>query len=199
MASKIKFLIVLLLILGCLYYFREPLSRLWANRAAVMAPVEVHGLEDIPFRVVKKEALKNGSYNLVVELGYRSRTAAVDIMIEPDLVAGQKNKNGSNGLIYLRSLGAKSDWFVQMLSDTYGVKLSSHKMATQVKFDMKIIEGVFDEIEQTPVRFRLTYPMLGADTFAVFYLDVDLPDHRILFLEKDMSYRKPLLSALTGE
>ncbi len=197
MVSKIKFLIVLLLLLGGLYYFREPLSQLWSNRETILAPVEVQGVKDLPLRIVKKEALKNGSYNLVAELAYKGESTAVEIVINPYAAPGEKTK-GSNGLVYYRSLGAKSDRFVRMLGDFYRTEAPSRRMASQVKFDMKIMEGVFDEIEQTPVRFRLTYPMLGADTFAVFYMDVDLPNHRLLIVEKDMGYRKPILLALTG-
>jgi hypothetical protein len=192
MSFKAKFVLAFLAALWLLFFFKGRFLHDGpkANEGALLSKAKI--FRDVRFRIARKEMMKDGSYDLSVVCDYQDKPAGFEVLVKP------REDDRRKGIVYFRNLGAQSTRSIAMLNDYYQTELPSHSMATQVKFDMKVVKGLFDDADQSPVKMELGFPARELGRDAVFYIEMDMGQGTFYLSEKDTDYRKPILWALEG-
>ena len=103
----------------------------------------------------------------------------------------------SAGTVTLKSVGRKSNLFLRRLNKKFGAGIkTTHMKATPIKFGAICLGGDPDDLPNSPVTIKLFADEGAEENYAEIIMDVDLPNKRITFSEKDTDWRKPLVRYL---
>ena len=192
MSFKFKFILALLVALGLLFFFKDRFLQGGPKTDERTRLLKAKTIRDVEFKIAHSEILKDGSYDMKVDCDYRGRPAGFEVLVKP------QESDRRKGLVYFRNLGAQSARVITMLNDYYQTELRPQPMTTQVKFDMRVVNGLFDDADQSPVKMEIGFPSRDIGGDAVFYIEMDLSKGSVRLLEKDTDYRKSILMALEG-
>jgi hypothetical protein len=101
------------------------------------------------------------------------------------------------GSAEIRSLGAQSDRFIELLSRLYKIPAPSKTMLPAIRASVAGLEGDLAHVLAGVTMMKFFFDSGPENRYAEVFINVD-PNRRVLeFHEKDPEYRKPLLLALT--
>ncbi len=163
------------------------------------------GFVDLAFQIrgVKHEAgrisFTLAAYDGGKELGLN---VSVDAGIKPGLDAGMTLVEGAavrEGVIFSRS-GPESDWLITALARLYDLETDDVRMVDEERFTAIMLAQGEANILQTPVRIKI-FGRDGADDdeddYYESFFNIDLSAGYAYWNEKDPSYRKALIRALS--
>jgi hypothetical protein len=176
-------------------------------KAPLSGPVEVlseseEGFKDLVFYIEKVTPQADGSKVIRVRGYYKGSPVGFEVVL------GAKWKKGSmspvlpmetySGVVLYRSVGAESDAFVQALDDIYGTRRSPKAMNKETSLNAVALEGNPEEPGKGPLKIKVFYEPDKNESYAEFFTNVKLAEHRLELHEKDEEYRTAVVKALEG-
>ena len=160
------------------------------------------GFVDIDLPIARNRTGKDKVESIVAVGKIRGKNIGLAADIYPEWKK-QKSSGESDihfywGKVVLRRLGKESDQFVEMLAGLYGVELKTARMATRIEAEAVGLNSDPSRILTEVVKMKLFLSSDSEDNYAEVFLNVDIPNKRLEFHEKDNDYRAPLVRNLTA-
>jgi hypothetical protein len=103
------------------------------------------------------------------------------------------------GTVEYRTVGAPSNTLLEVIDDLYATGMHPLGLRAVTKFAGTSIEGDPADLVKGEVRIKLQFEAAEPEKQAELYTKIDLPNHVLRICEKDPSYRKALVQALSQE
>lgn len=103
------------------------------------------------------------------------------------------------GWARLRSIGAQSDAFVRLLAELYARPAPRAVMPDRVDAEAAGLLNDPALVLEHPTKMKLFFRPDSEQDYAEVFLNIDIPEKKLEFREKDPEYREPLLRALGAE
>jgi hypothetical protein len=169
----------------------------------IITSVTEEGWHDFPFAIRKDEKLPDGSRALEARGLHRGREVGLLVVLGaswPEAKFDQKVPwTAYKGVITYRSLGRAIDSFLHIVDELYGTALHPKSMWVETKFTGISLGGKPDELEKEPVKIKVFYESDDEQRYAELFTNIDLQHQVLQINEKDKSYRKPVVRALSAE
>ena len=105
------------------------------------------------------------------------------------------------GRIVLRSIGAPTDTLVTLLEREFGLDKSSTTAVEKISCAAVLLSDDPAEMESAEMHAKLFFDSLAKadpESYAELYFNFDIKARRALLMEKDSSYRAPIVKWLRG-
>ena len=97
-----------------------------------------------------------------------------------------------------RSIGVDSDNFVALLARQYGQAVSTGlHMLPEIDAEVVCLSGNPSRVQHEAIRTKFFFHSNSEDRYAEVYTNIDIPNSRLEFHEKDPEYRVNLIKALS--
>lgn len=156
---------------------------------------------DFVFAISEPKTGASGEQVFQARGRHEGKPVAFDVRVRGDWVERRIEPVGivhyDGGTVDLVSVGPESDRLLSVIDRLYVTGLSPSKMNDTTEFNALAVVGNPESLEAGPVKLRLLFvDPDDEERYAEVYLKIDLPRSRIELVEKNKSYRKPLLSVL---
>lgn len=200
MSPRTKFILIAIGVIWVLAFFKGTFihDKPHSNDMDLITDAGIY--RNLRLNINHVEKQPDGSLLVSAEIPYRGKPAAVAVLLGKDWKPMKgTDKPAYQGKVTLKSLGAESDHFLEMMDEYYITRMPPKAMVEGKVFNALLVEGDPKALDAGPLQIDVFHNGKDEDHYAEFNLDLDYQSKEMLFEEKDTLYRKPILWALRGE
>jgi hypothetical protein len=158
---------------------------------------------DLAFAIQQQDITADGSRILQARGTYKGADVGLIVVLGPKWESVAPTEKSTfvfhTGSVQYRTIGEPSNALLAALDELYGTKLSPKAMRAETSFAGISLQGDPGNLAQGEVRLKLTFESTDPERQAELYTNVDLQRQTLHVSEKDSSYRKALVRALTKD
>lgn len=167
----------------------------------LQAPDEEDGFVDLVFSI-KEFSIHNSYYEIRVENEYKNQIIGFGLQILKGMKPGVVGSEIDNSAFYkksikLISIGEKSDKFLSSISEVYKIPTTKANLVKNIELTSFALEGNPTDLEHSHINFKVFHDVPEQDRYWEMYFHIDVSKKEVQLHEKDLEYRKPIITTLS--
>lgn len=162
------------------------------------------GWYDIDLTITSVKMENDGYLSVVAKGLFRGKEVGLKVSFAPNMKPGLLNAEvdrtafTKNGIVY-SSIGPESDKLIKAIAALYKVELPRPKFSEHIPVTSFALEEHPFDLRKDNVHFKVFFNDQGDENeYAELFTNIDIPEKRLEFHEKDEEYRRNVVRALSA-